>query len=132
MRYLLDTDTCSYIIKRHPDVVVKFSKIKRTDVAMSVMTAAELSYGAERADGKRYKEAVQVFRHYVPTVAWPLAAVDHYGEIRANLEAQGKPIGEMDVLIAAHARALGIILVTNNTRHFSAIKGLKLENWKTA
>jgi tRNA(fMet)-specific endonuclease VapC len=127
---LLDTDICSYIIKGHPKIVAKFSKLEKDKVAISAMTASELAYGAARAGGERYKQAVRVFRHYVRVLSWPVLAIDHYATIRTQLETRGSPIGEMDVLIAAHAMAIGAPLVTNNTKHFSRIAGLELENWK--
>jgi len=129
MRFLLDTDTCSYVIKKYPATLRHFEGFKRKDVGMSVVTCAELYYGAMRKPGKKYLEAVDIFTRYVAVLDWPRAAVKHYAAIRTQLEEKGEPIGELDMMIAAHALSLRVTLVTNNTGHFSRIAALALDNW---
>lgn len=130
MRYLLDTDICSYIIKKRPAVLRHFERTQQREVAISAVTAAELFYGAARASGAQYQEAVRIFTRYITVLDWPKSAVEHYGALRARLEEKGAVIGEMDMMIAAHALAIKCVLVTNNTRHFARIEDLILENWR--
>jgi len=121
MRYLLDTDSCSYIIKKNPAILEKFRKTSRKDVAMSAVTCGELYYGASREAGARYMESVAAFCRHVPVVDWSKAAAILYGRIHAELESEGQLIGKLDMQIAAHALALKCTLVTNNEKHFKRI-----------
>jgi tRNA(fMet)-specific endonuclease VapC len=129
MRYLLDTDICSYIIKKHPVVTERFSKTRRKDVAISAITCGELYYGIHRREGERYREAVVLFCNRLRVVDWSKAASMHYGNLQATLDDNGMRIGEFDAQIAAHALALKCTLVTNNEKHFKRIPGLKVVNW---
>jgi len=131
MPYLLDTDTCSYIMKRHPLSVLKhLQTIEMSAVGISSMTLAELRYGVERLNSSRFtQQDVDLFVTNLTVFAWDAEATQYYATLRAYLERKGLPIGNMDMLIAAHALRLDAILVTNNQRHFSRISGLKLENW---
>ena len=130
-RYMLDTDTCSYIMKRsHAQVIKRLQAVPVTDVCMSVVTKAELLYGVEVSP--RHDQdaaALAAFLPYVETLDFPDAAAIHYAEIRADLKKRGAMIGANDLFIAAQARALGIKLVTNNTAEFERVRGLALENW---
>lgn len=130
-RFMLDTDVCSYIMKRSSLLVLKRLKaVPVDDVCMSVVTKAELLYGVELSPRRAQDEAaVAAFLPYVSAVDFTDAAASHYAEIRADLKRRGLMIGANDLFIAAHARSLGLTLVTNNTAEFGRVGGLKLENW---
>jgi tRNA(fMet)-specific endonuclease VapC len=130
-RYMLDTDTCSYIMKRsHPTVLKRLQAVPVTDVCMSVITKAELLYGVE-VSPRRTQDAAALaaFLPYVEAVDFADDAALHYAKIRADLKKHGTLIGANDLFIAAHARALGLTLVTNNTAEFERVSRLKIENW---
>jgi tRNA(fMet)-specific endonuclease VapC len=130
-RYMLDTDTCSYIMKRsHPTVLKRLQAVPVSDVCMSVISKAELLYGVE-VSPRRAQDAAALaaFLPYVEAVDFADDAALHYAEIRADLKRRGTLIGANDLFIAAHARALGLTLVTNNTVEFERVSTLKLENW---
>jgi len=130
-RYMLDTDMCSYIIKEHPESVhQRFQKLAMEQLCISVITYAELVYGVERSSSKRVnRPIIEDFARHLDVVDWDTDAADHYGVIRAELEAAGTPIGAMDMMISAHAKSLKAVLVTNNQKHFTKVKGLKTDNW---
>ena len=130
-RYMLDTDTCSYIMKRSNAAVVKrLSTLPVSDVCISVITKSELLYGVEVSPRRRQDEAALVtFLHYIEVLDFPDAASAHYARIRAGLRKLGAMIGANDLFIAAHARSLGLTLVTNNTREFGRVSRLAIENW---
>ena len=130
-RYMLDTDTCSYIMKRsHATVLKRLQAVPVTDVCMSVITKAELLYGVEVSPRRAQDaEALAAFLPYVEALDFEDDAALHYAEIRADLKKRGTLIGANDLFIAAHARALGLTLVTNNTAEFERVSKLKLENW---
>lgn len=130
-RYLLDTNICIYIAKHNPPAVrERFARHTASELAMSVITLGELRYGAERSQAReRALQAIQTLQSLVPVEALSEVAGEHYGEIRATLAARGQIIGGNDLWIAAHARAEGWILVTNNEREFARVDGLQVENW---
>ena len=131
-RYMLDTDTCFYIMKRTSDLLLK--RLKKTpvrDVCISVITKSELLYGVEVSPRRQQDhEALTAFLRYVEVLDFPEEAAPHYGSIRAHLRMSGTMIGANDLFIAAHARSLGLTLVTNNTREFGRVQNLAIENWK--
>ncbi|MGH9256348.1 MAG: type II toxin-antitoxin system tRNA(fMet)-specific endonuclease VapC [Vicinamibacterales bacterium] len=130
-RFMLDTDTCSYIMKRSSQPVMRrLRAIPVTDVCISVVTKAELLYGVE-VSPRRMQDAtaLQAFLPHVEVLEFPDTAATHYVQIRADLKKRGQMIGANDLFIAAHARSLGLRLVTNNTAEFGRVKGLTLENW---
>ena len=131
MRYMLDTNICRYVIKHKPESVFrKLKKIKPEDVCISSITYAELAYGVEKsAQPERNRLALSMMLSSIEIVAFDDSAAADYGEIRASLEKGGTPIGSLDMLIAAHARSAGCTLVTNNTKEFCRVEGLKLANW---
>lgn len=131
MKYLLDTNICIYIIKQCPiNVIKKFQSLKVGDIGISSITLAELSYGVEKSQhSAKNRIALEEFILPLELKLFDKAATDHYGKIRALLEKQGTPIGPLDLMIAAHALALETILVTNNTKEFSRIPSLQLDNW---
>ncbi len=129
--YMLDTDMCSYIIRERPiGVLEHFRKLAMEQICISTVTYAELLYGVERSSSKRInRPIIDDFVQHLDVIEWDNAAAEQYGKIRANLEVRGKPIGAMDMMIAAHAKSIKAVLVTNNQKHFARIKGLKVENW---
>ena len=130
-RYMLDTDTCSYIMKRSNDAVLKqLQKVSVSDVCISVITKSELLFGVEVSPRRRQDEAaLSAFLRYIEVLDFPDEASLHYAKIRADLKLVGTMIGANDLFIAAHARSLGLTLVTNNTRKFGRVRDLATENW---
>jgi tRNA(fMet)-specific endonuclease VapC len=129
MKYLLDTDTVSFALRGHGEVGAGIRARKPSDLAVSAITVAELRYGADRKGSRKLHALIDTFMGAVDVVSFDqLAAVD-FGRIGSILAERGTPIGEFDVLIAAHAVALRCTLVTNNVRHFSKVPGLSVENW---
>lgn len=130
-RFMLDTDTCSYIMKRsHPLVLKRLQSVSVDDVCMSVVTKAELLCGVELSPRRAQDAAaLAAFLPYVEALALGEDAALHYAEIRADLKRRGVMIGANDLFIAAHARALGLTLVTNNTAEFERVRKLAIENW---
>jgi len=133
-RYMLDTDTCSYIMKRSNDAVLKrLQKVPVSDVCISVITKSELLFGVEVSPRRWQDEsALSAFLQYAEVLDFPDAASLHYAKIRASLMTLGTMIGANDLFIAAHARSLGVTLVTNNTREFGRVPKLNVENWVLA
>ena len=131
LRYMLDTDICSYIIKRSSTPLLKrLQKVPVSDVCLSVITKCELFYGVEVSQRRQQDEAaVNAFLSYVEVLDFPALASSHYAQIRAHLKPLGKMIGANDLFIAAHARSLGLTLVTNNTGEFGRVPRLAIENW---
>ena len=131
LRYLLDTNIASYILKRSSAAVLRrLESAAVNEIAISVITKAELLYGVEIAPvPERYNAAVQEFLRFMQVLDFPDAAALEYARIRASLKRTGQLIGGNDLLLAAHARALGLTLVTNNTREFCRVSGLVLEDW---
>ena len=130
-RFMLDTDTCSYIMKRSQPLVLKrLQAVPVDDVCMSVVTKAELRYGVE-VSPRRAQDAAALaaFLPYVEVLEFDDGAALHYAQIRADLKKRGALIGANDLFIAAHARALGLTLVTNNTAEFERVSDLAIENW---
>jgi tRNA(fMet)-specific endonuclease VapC len=127
--FMLDTDISSYIIKRRPATLVgKFEQYAET-LNVSVITVAELRFGAEKAGRPKLSELVEAYLERLAILDWTDEVTSHYARIRSELERSGKPIGNMDLLIASHAVSQGMTLVTNNIKHFSNVPGLKVEVW---
>ncbi len=130
MRYLLDTDICIYVInERPPHVLQAFLRHEVEGLGVSSITAAELHYGVARTGSSRNLKTLHKFLAPLEIAPFDLAAAEVFGQVNAWLTSQGTPIGPYDTQIAAHAQALGVILVTNNTREFVRVPGLRLENW---
>ena len=131
VRFLLDTNICIYIRRKKPaEVLRRFRALKAGEVALSVITFGELVYGAEKsAQRAAALELLRELAQVLPVLGLPETAADAYGTIRAELERKGQMIGNNDLWIAAHARAAGLTLVTNNEREFRRVRGLKVENW---
>ena len=131
MKYLLDTNICIYVIKRRPErVLARLEALHPEDVGMSSVTFAELEYGVKKStDVARNAQALLLFTAPLVIVPFDAAAASAYGDVRSDLERRGRTIGALDTMIGAQALALGVTLVTNNTREFSRIRGIELENW---
>lgn len=129
--YLLDTNICIYIIKKKPPAVLqRFERLKPGDVAMSLVTFGELEFGAHKSQqAERALAILQELRESIPVLPMEADVAVHYAQIRHVLASRGTPIGNNDLWIAAHARALGATLVSNNLREFARVDGLQLENW---
>ncbi len=131
MRYLLDTNICIYLIKQKPpEILQKFTQYTLDDLAISVITVAELQFGVQKS---RYPAqnhaALEQFLLPLNILDLDYAAASVYGRIRALLEQQGTPIGAMDLLIAAQALSTNLSIITNNTREFVRVPGLQVLNW---
>ena len=131
MKYMLDTNIIVYILNSRPEKVRKrFTRYSPEDICISSVTLAELEYGicnSSRPDQNRI--ALMMFLADIDVIPFDAQASADYGEIRFDLKRKGTPIGANDLLIAAHARSLGLTLVTNNSREFDRVDGLKVENW---
>ena len=133
-RYLLDTNIASYALKGNsPAVDRRLEKVATSQLAISTVTEGELRFGiARQPAATRLHALIEDFFLRVAILPWDSEAAQHYGQLRASLERDGRPIGNLDTMIAAHAIAIGATLVTND-RAFTRIKKLKVEDWtKTA
>lgn len=129
--WLLDTNICIYLIKGKPQPLLnRLREVDINTIAVSSITVAELQYGVAKS-ARPEQNALALAAFLAPLGVEPFddAAAAVYGSIRAGLERAGKPIGSLDMLIAAHALALGRTVVTNNVREFDRVAGLKVENW---
>ena len=128
--YLLDTNILSDLI-RHPGGLVarRVVQVGQKEIFTSIIVAAELRYGCAKKGSAKLLERVQGLLETIPVLSLDMPTDAQYGLIRAELEAAGQPIGMNDLLIASHALALGLTLVTDNTSEFSRVRGLKVENW---
>ncbi|MBD5451712.1 MAG: type II toxin-antitoxin system VapC family toxin [Lachnospiraceae bacterium] len=131
MKYMLDTNICIFAIKYRSDVVIKkILSLEPEEFCISAITYAELTHGVEKSMAVgRNRVALSLFLSPITILDFDGQAADEYGRIRAALEKKGTPIGPMDMLIASHAKAEGLILVTNNTREFNRVEGLVVEDW---
>lgn len=129
-KYLLDTNIISDLI-RNPDghAAGRIEQVGSKRIFTSIIVASELRYGCAKKGSPRLLSRIEAILDTIPVLPLDIPADTTYGKIRAGLEAAGQPIGMNDLLIAAQARALGLTLVTNNSREFNRIPGLKIENW---
>lgn len=131
MKYMLDTNIIAYAKNNRPETVLRrFMQYRPEDMCVSAITMAELEFGvcnSSRPDQNRL--ALITFLARIPVVPFDAEAAREYGDIRADLTRKGTLIGANDLLIAAHARALGLTLITNNTREFDRVERLQVENW---
>lgn len=131
MNVMLDTNICIYLIKQAPSALIaRFETFPVGDIGISIITLAELEYGASKStQPRRNLEALKQFIAPLEVALFDRQAAVAYGRIRVGLEKKGRPIGAMDLLIAAQALSLGVRLVTNNEREFRRVPGLRVENW---
>ena len=131
MMYMLDTNICIYMIKQKPrQVIEKLISMNKADLCISSITYSELLYGAEKSlNIAKNLLALTMFLSNIEILPYDENASVDYGFIRSDLVKKGKPIGPLDMLIAAHAASLRMILVTNNEKEFERVKGLNIENW---
>jgi tRNA(fMet)-specific endonuclease VapC len=127
--FLLDTDTVSFALRGQGQVGVHLLSHRPSEIHLSSITLAELRYGAERKRSRKLHRLIDTIIKAVTVLPFDQNAADHFGTVATTLSRQGTPIGEFDTLIAAHALAVRMTLVTNNTRHFARVPGLKTENW---
>ncbi|MDO4997897.1 MAG: tRNA(fMet)-specific endonuclease VapC [Neisseria sp.] len=133
LRYMLDTNICIYTIKNKPQAVREYFQQHAQHLCISSIVLSELLYGAEKSDNpSKTLAVVESFAARLEVLNFDENAASHSAQIRAELAKQGTPIGHYDVLIAGHARSLGLVLVSNNTKEFERVDGLRLENWTNA
>jgi tRNA(fMet)-specific endonuclease VapC len=129
VKYLLDTDSVSYALRGQGDVGVRIRACNPSDLRISAIALAELWYGADRKGSRKLHGLIDTFTAAIEVAPFDEVAAAEFGRIGSILAKRGTPIGEFDVLIAAHAVSLRCTLVTNNVRHFSRVPGLSVENW---
>lgn len=130
MKWMLDTDTCIAITKKHQSALKKLRGKSIGQVGISSITLGDLAFGADKSSRpKEAHDALSEFLLALEVAAFDDSAAMQYGEVRGSLARRGKPIGPLDTLIAAHALAIDAILVTHNTREFAQVEGLRLEDW---
>lgn len=129
MMYMLDTNTVSHFLKQHPKVTKKIISIPMDRLCLSVVSEGELRYGlARKPEAKNLHRVVQEFLKRIDVLAWTSDVAQHYGNLRAELEAKGSNLGALDMQIAAHAFSIGATLVSND-QAFKKVKKLKVEDW---
>jgi tRNA(fMet)-specific endonuclease VapC len=130
LEYMLDTNICIYVLKnRPPELRDRFDR-EAERLSISSITLCELHYGAEKSARRLANlEAIAGFVARLDVLDFSASAAAHHGQIRAELERTGQPAGIYDMLIGAHARSEGLTVVTNNTREFVRMPGLRVENW---
>ena len=130
---LLDTNICIYIINAKPPAVLeRFRQYRMGDIGLCSVVAAELAFGVAKSASARNRQALEMFLAPLIILPFDTAAVWVYGDLRANLERRGTPIGSLDTMIAAHALSQQALLISNNTREFSKVPDLQLDNWVAA
>lgn len=132
--WMLDTDICIALIKRQPsELISRLKKHRPGDVAISSITLAELSFGVSKSTQvEKNRTALEQFLLPLEILSFDDIAAECYGRVRAALEVNGTPVGPLDTLIASHALSINATIVTNNTREFSRVQALRVENWMQA
>ena len=126
-----DINICSYILRRHPqEILNRFAQLDQDQVWLSSIVAAELRFGVAKLASPRFSAAVEAWLDGFEIRPWPVGATHHYAQIRCELEKMGRPIGGMDLMIAAHAQSEQSTLITNNAQEFCRISTLSVEEWK--
>ncbi len=126
----LDTNICSYVLRRHPpEAIDRLAALQRDQLWISAIVASELRFGARKLGSPRFAAAVESWLCGFILKPWPVEASHHYASMRAVLERAGTPVGNMDLLIAAHASAEDSVVITNNAREFHRIPGIAVEEW---
>lgn len=131
MRRTLDTNICSYVLRCHPAAMLeRFAQLEPDQLWLSAIVAAELRFGALKLGSARFQAAVESWLAGFTLKAWPLEATHHYAQMRTQLERNGTPVGNLDLMIAAHALAEDSVVITNNAREFHRIPGTCVEEWR--
>ena len=130
---MLDTDTCVFLMRgESPVLAAKVQSVPLHQQVMSAVTFAELRYGVQASAAAKRKQNQSILDNlalHLAVLQWPQEAARHYGEIRLDLKKRGAQVGAADLMISAHAKAMGATIVTNNTKDFGRVKGLQVENW---
>src|SRR5688572_2673979 len=128
--YMIDTNTASAALRGTAGIDARLQRLDPAQWCISAVTRAELRFGvALNPEASKLAQYIEAFLQATTTAPWDQAAADAHGVLRAKLHRAGTPIGDFDEMIAAHALALYAVLVTDNTRHFQLVDGLRLENW---
>ena len=130
MKYLLDTNTCIFLMKNHITVVEHYKVNRQSGIAISSITSAELYFGVYNSSNP-VKNGMNLANFFmgINVLRYDETAAREYGRLRAVLRKRGTPVGQLDMLIASHALSNGLVVVTNNVREFERIEGLELEDW---
>jgi tRNA(fMet)-specific endonuclease VapC len=128
-RYMLDADTVSYALRGQGHVAARLLEHQPSDICISAITLAELNFGANVKRSQKIRRAVRTFTKDVAVVPFDEGSAERFGVVAAALSSRGQPIGVYDTLVAAQALSMELTVVTNNTRHFSRVPGLIVENW---
>ena len=131
IKYLIDTSICIYIMNKRPvNIIHKFKQFDVGEIGVSTITVSELQYGIAKSNNRKVnKQRLEEFLSPLELLPYDEIAANTYGDIRYQLETRGQPIGPLDLLIAAHALSLKLVLITNNEKEFKRIRNLKVENW---
>jgi tRNA(fMet)-specific endonuclease VapC len=129
LEYMLDTDTVSWALRGQGAVATRLLEHRPSELCISSITLAELRFGAEAKGSRKLQGLIDTFASTVAVVPFDEAAAARFGPVATALAKRGEPIGTFDTLIAAHALSLGLVLVTNNAKHFQRVVGLKTTNW---
>jgi tRNA(fMet)-specific endonuclease VapC len=129
LHFMLDTDTVSFALRGEGEVTKRLLEQKPSAVCISSITLAELAFGAARRKSRKLHGLIERFVSAVQVVPFDATAASRFGEIAAGLADAGSPLGDFDTLIAAHALARDLVMVTNNVKHFGSVPGLRVENW---
>lgn len=128
-KYMLDTDSVSYALRGHGKVGARILEHNPSELCISAVTLAELRFGADKRSSRKLHRLIDTFVTSVVPLAFDAAAAAQFGRLAASLASKGSPIGGFDAMIAAHAIANELSLVTNNEKHFRRVVGLRCENW---
>ena len=126
---MLDTDTVSFALRGKGEVGERLLERAPSELCISVVTLAELRYGADHRRSKKLHALIDAFVRSVSVAPFDAAAATAFGVLAAELMGVGTPIGQLDTMIAAHALSLSVTLVTNNTKHYSKVPNLRIDNW---
>ena len=129
LKYMLDTDTVSFALRRRGGVPSRLLEHRPSEICISSITLAELRFGAEARRSRKLHRLIDTFVGSVMVIPFDEAAADRFAPVAAALARRGEPIGTFDTLMAAHALSRGLTFVTNNSKHFQRVGGLKTENW---
>ena len=129
MIYMLDTDTVSFLVRKNPTVIGNLLKHEDDEICISAISYAELCFGLEKKGSEKLFNEARAIMGKLSIIGFDDSQSELYGKIRLQLEKSGTPLGDMDMLIAAASLSAGAILVSHNVKHFSKIRGMKVEDW---